>query len=214
MGQLIVNLTSDGSRMAIRHCMWAINPRPTLSIIGANSTVSFSSANYAVNKNTGNGAAVITVIRNDSSIGPASVDFMTTTNGTATPGTDYTPVSNTVFFADGQTTQTVVVPIANNGLPEGNLTVGLALINPTNTALDPSLPTTATLTIVDNSQAPGNLEFSATSYSVPENGHQRRDHDCPHQWQRRNGFRELFRRWRHGHARSGLYAGERDAEFH
>jgi uncharacterized delta-60 repeat protein/uncharacterized repeat protein (TIGR01451 family) len=165
LGQLSLNLTLSDPNPAN-----ALGGQSTavLNIIGANSTVSFASANYAVNKNTGTGMAIITINRNQSSIGTASIDFETTLTGTATPGTDYTAVSNTVFFANGQTNATVTVPIINNGLPEGNLTVGLALLNPTNTALDAVLPTTATLTIVDNSLAVGNFAFSASSYSVPE----------------------------------------------
>ncbi len=164
MGQLMANLSLTDPNTG--NLILGNQSEAFLTIIGANSTVSFSSANYAVNKTTGGGIATITVTRNDSTIGSASIDFVTTTNGTANPFVDYLPVTNTLFFVDGQTNATVAIPISTNGVGEGNVTVGLALLNPTNTALDPTLPTTATLTIVDSSQAPGNLEFSAASYSV------------------------------------------------
>ena len=171
-GQATVNLTLSNPVNGDPSTFAQLGNQSTalLTIIGANSTMSFSTASYTVNKNAVGGSAVITVVRNNSSIGVASIDFYTTSTGTATPVTDYTPVTNTLSFTNGQTSQTVSIPIANNGLPEGNQTVGLALINPTNTVLDTSLPTTAILTIVDNSLAPGNLGFSAPTYTVSETG--------------------------------------------
>jgi uncharacterized repeat protein (TIGR01451 family)/uncharacterized delta-60 repeat protein len=168
MGELYADMALTQPGDPTTDATLGAQPTAELGIIGANSTVSFSSAFYAVNKNASSGTAAITIVRNDSTFGPASIDFYTTTNGTATAGLDYTPVTNTVQFADGQSNATVLVPIIANGLPEGNLTVGLALQNPTNTALDTVLPTSATLTIVDNSLAPGNLTFSTNSYSVLE----------------------------------------------
>ena len=143
-------------------------PVAALTIINNNSGVNFSSPTYSVIKNAVNGAAVVTIFRTNSAIGPASVDFSTTTTGTAQPGLDFTAVSNTVFFGDGQTSQTATVPIINNGLVEGNRTVGLMLGNPTNTVL--SAPFAATLTIVDNNQPPGDFAFAAPSFSVLETG--------------------------------------------
>jgi uncharacterized delta-60 repeat protein len=142
----------------------------TVTIVGANSTVSFASPNFTVNKNVSGGQIFITINRNGSTLGPASIDFETLTNGTAIPDQDYVPVTNTVFFANGQSNATAAVTILNNGIPEGNTTVGLTLLNPTNTALDPTLPTVATLTIVDDSLSSGDLEFSASGYTNLETG--------------------------------------------
>ncbi len=143
-------------------------PTALLTIINDNSGVNFSSPTYTVIKNAVNGAAVITVQRIGSSIGPASVELTTTTNGTATPVLDYTPTTNIVYFEDGQTNQTATVPVNNNGLIEGNRTVGLMLSNPTNTIL--LSPTTATLTIIDNNNPPGDFMFSSPTYSASEKG--------------------------------------------
>ena len=145
-----------------------VQPSALLTIINTNSAISFSATNYTVIKNAVNGAGIITLVRNGSSIGPASVDFATTATGTAIAGQDYTPTTGTVLFADGQTFQTVTVPVINNGLVEGNQTVGMVLSNPTNTFL--ATPNAATLTIIDNNLAPGNLMFSATGFSVSETG--------------------------------------------
>ena len=143
-------------------------PVATLTIINVNSDVSFSANAFSVIKNAVGGNAIISLVRNGSSVGPISVDFTTTGTGNALPGVDYTPVNTTVVFADGQTNQTASVPIINNGLVEGNTTVGLALSNPNNTFV--VNPSTAVLTIVDNNRAPGNVAFAAGSYSVLETG--------------------------------------------
>ncbi|MDB6125895.1 MAG: hypothetical protein JWQ71_4888 [Pedosphaera sp.] len=141
-------------------------PTAVLTILNDDSTVNFSAATYRVNKNAVNGAAVISVVRGGSAIGSASVDFSTTTNGTAIPVTDYIPTTNTIYFANGETSKIVTVPINNNGLVEGDLTVGMVLNNPSNTFL--LNPVSATLTIVDNNLAPGSLMFSALGYSFTE----------------------------------------------
>ena len=143
-------------------------PTATLTIVNFNSGVSFSSPTFTVIKNAVSGTAAITISRTGSTIGPASVDFATTSSGTATPGLDYTPTAQTVTFADSEASKSLTVPINNNKLVEGNRTVGMQLSNPTNALL--LTPATATLTIVDNNQPPGNFTFSSTGYSVPETG--------------------------------------------
>jgi len=102
-------------------------PSATLSIINDDSSVSFSAATYTVAKNTPGGQAVIVVSRQGSLTGTTTVNFATGT-GTATPGTDYTPVAQTLTFAPGVSNLTVNVTINNNGLAErqsdGPTTVG------------------------------------------------------------------------------------------
>jgi uncharacterized repeat protein (TIGR01451 family)/uncharacterized delta-60 repeat protein len=161
-GNHTVNLTLSNPTDAAL----GVQPTATLTILNDNAGVAFSTASYTVNKNANNGAAVITILRNNSTIGSASVDFATTGSGTATPGTDYTPISGTILFTDGQSSNTIAVPVINNGLVEGARTVGLTLSNPTNATL--TSPSAATLTIIDNSLAAGALTFSATNYSVAE----------------------------------------------
>ncbi len=139
-----------------------------LTLVGSSSTVSYSSPAYSVAKNVSGGLASITVNRNGSTLETSSVDCYTTTNGTATPGVDYTPVTNTIVFPPGASSETFGIPIIPNGLPEGNLTVGLAMTNPTNTVIDQALPNTATLTIVDNVSAPGNFTFASNSFSIAD----------------------------------------------
>ena len=65
------------------------------------------------------------------------------------PAPEYTPVTTSVVFADGQTTATATVPLINNTTIEGDQTVGLVLSSPTGGAtLGPQ--TAAILTIVDD----------------------------------------------------------------
>ncbi len=59
-------------------------------------------------------------------------------------------------------------PVVNNGLVEGNTTVGLALTNVVNSIL--VSPSNAVLTIIDTTPSPGRLEFTATNYVVNQSG--------------------------------------------
>ena len=70
-------------------------PTATLFITNVDSAVRFSSATYSIAKNAQEGRATIPIYRLGSTVGIASVDFMTTTNGTAQPFGRYVPVTNT-----------------------------------------------------------------------------------------------------------------------
>jgi uncharacterized delta-60 repeat protein len=141
-------------------------PTATLTILNSDSAVSFSSAFYAQVKNVPTGVATIDIIRSGGTDTVASVDFFTTTNGTAVAGTDYIPTNSTVIFNVGQSDVPVAIPIINNGLAEGNRTVGLVLTNAVNTLL--ASPSNATLTIIDTVSAPGQLSFVTTNYFANE----------------------------------------------
>ena len=92
-------------------------------------TLQLSAASYSVNEN--GGSATITVTRSGPSTGAVGVT-LTTSNGTATAGSDYTAVRQTVSFADGDTAnKTVTIPILDDTLFEGNETVNISLSTPT-----------------------------------------------------------------------------------
>lgn len=142
-----------------------LGPQPysVLTIVNVDSGVSFLSPPvYSVQKNVPSGVATIDIIRQGGTNNPCTVDFNTTTTGTAVAGTDYYPTNVLVTFNPGDSDVQVQVPIINNGLPEGNRTVGLALANGVNTLLIP--PSNATLTIVDTTTNAGQLRFSAANY--------------------------------------------------
>jgi len=125
----------------------------------------FSSASYSVNE--GGGTASVTINRTGPASGSDSIHFATA-NGTATAGSDYTAVDQTVTFAAGETSKTVSVPVTDDSSIEGNETVQLSLSSPSAGVMLGS-PSTATLTIVDNDRA---FAFSSATYSVGEaSGH-------------------------------------------
>ncbi len=139
-------------------------PTATLTIINSQSAVSLLSSNYSVAKNAINGAGIITLVRQGSTNGTCSVDFLTTTNGSASIGNNYTPVQGTVTFYPGDAIKTFQIPINNNGVAEGNKTVTFVLTNSMGTYL--YSPSNAVLTIIDTVNAPGQLYFATNSYTV------------------------------------------------
>ena len=139
-----------------------------VNIINDDSAVSFSSPTYSVNEDTSLGGAVIQLVRTGSTNSVLSVDFLTTTNGTALPGVNYVPVTNTLTFAAGQTLNTVQVPVLHDPAANGDRTVGLALSNVIGGIL--LTPSSATLTIIDIERAPGQFVFSSSNYFVGEGG--------------------------------------------
>ena len=127
----------------------------------------FSASTYSGNE----GANVtITVRRTGGSDGVVGVSYATS-NGTATAGSDYTSRSGTLSWGNGDSaSKTFSVPILNDSVDENNETVNLALSNPTGGATLGS-PRTAVLNIIDSYvPQPGALQFSASTYSVNENG--------------------------------------------
>lgn len=93
-----------------------------------------------------------------------TVDYKTG-GGTATPGADYAPVSGTLAFLPGHTALTFTVPLADDGLFEGNETISLTLSNPVSATL--GAPPAATLALTDDEAQPA-VQFSAAEYRAGE----------------------------------------------
>lgn len=108
-------------------------------------TVKFSAATYSVNEGTAN--ASITIQRTDGLAGGVGVRF-STGSGTATAGSDYTAVTTDLTFAAGETSKTVLIPIAADSLAESTETVNLTLSNVSGGATL-GAPSTAVLSIGD-----------------------------------------------------------------
>lgn len=113
--------------------------------------------------------ATIAVSRTGGNVGAMSVQARTVAGGSATEGEDYTGTTNTLTWADGDsTTKTFTFPLFTDGMVEGDETVNLELF-------DPSVPgalgagTNAVLVIADSDRY-GALSFSQPSYSAQENG--------------------------------------------
>ena len=71
-----------------------------------------------------------------------------TKTGTATNGTDYTSIANSVTILSGQTTATVTVTPVDDSAAEGDETVILTISSSTNYFT--GTPSSATVTIIDN----------------------------------------------------------------
>jgi uncharacterized repeat protein (TIGR01451 family) len=110
-----------------------------------NPTVNFSRTTYSVSEGATN--ATITVTLSAASNLTATVEY-TTSNGTATAGSDYTAVSGTLTFIPGLTSQTFTVPITNDTEDESNETITLTLSLASNATIGGNSP--AMLTIEDN----------------------------------------------------------------
>ena len=133
-------------------------------------TLALSSATYTFNE--GVGVAVFTVNRTGGSNGTVSVSF-STSNGTATGGPscanspDFTALSGTVSFNEGETSKTFGIPICDDSIVEGDETFNVTLSSPTGGAMLGS-PSTAVATITDNDVANQPLQFSSVSYTGRE----------------------------------------------
>ena len=133
----------------------ALSDTDTVNItVEEGGTLSFSTNAYTVAE--GAGPAFVTVTRAGGAAGEVSVTFATG-NGTASDASDYTAVTQTVTFADGDAAdKTVGITVADDSDYEGPETVNLALTNVTGGASLGSA-NTAALTIDDNEAAPATL---------------------------------------------------------
>lgn len=127
------------------------------------SPVQFSAAAYRAAENAG--TATVTVTRSGDLASAVSVR-LTTADGTARAGADYTAVDTTVSFAAQETQKVVTISVLDNSLSDGDRTVTLRLASPTGSATL-GTPSQAVLTIEDDDQ-PGQLDFAATTFRSPE----------------------------------------------
>jgi len=124
----------------------------------------------------GGGVATVTISRVTGDDGPVGVTFATGA-GSATAGSDYTPVATTVSFADGQTSRTVDVPITQDAVEEStDELVPITLSSPTGGATLGS-PTTGEIRIQDDDSrantfpitVPASGPTLGASYPYPSN---------------------------------------------
>ncbi|MBL7201096.1 MAG: PKD domain-containing protein [Anaerolineae bacterium] len=130
--------------------------------------VSLSDTAYPVDETAG--LATITVTLSYPSDETIAVDYATA-DGTATAGTDYGTVSDTLILNPGALTQTFAVPIYDDGDVEGSETVQVSLTNAVHALL--SYPSQATLTIVDDEPLASDyvvyLPFVSRRYTMATN---------------------------------------------
>ena len=116
-------------------------------------TIQFSAAAYTL-EGHGSAEQAVLITRTGGSRGAVTATF-TTGDGSAVAGTDYKPVSASVFFADGDTAdrlaEITVIPNLTDGEPDK--TLNLRLTNPGNCATL-GAQSTAVLTLIDNKAPP------------------------------------------------------------
>lgn len=140
----------------------------TATILDNDSVVGFSAPGFSVNENATN--ATITVRRAGGRVGAVSVEYFSQ-DRTAIAGTNYSNVSGTLTWADGDlSAKSFTVPIIDNATTNLNRTLELFLTNLTGSAViqQVSAQGSAVLTIVDDESGPGVIAFSATNYFVSE----------------------------------------------
>jgi Tol biopolymer transport system component len=126
----------------------------------------FNRTNYSLTENQPqNPFSIIRVQRVGYLIDSTVTVQFTTSDGTATAGSDYIDQSGTLTFAPGEAAKSFVLPVINDNIIEPNETVNLTLSNPTGNATLGS-PSSATFTIVNDDLY--TFQFSAATYNVSE----------------------------------------------
>jgi hypothetical protein len=98
---------------------------------GQAGTLEFESENLSVAENVGSQTATVTVSRVNGAFGAVTVEYATADDTATAAGNDYTPTSGTLTLADGVTSATFTVPIADDTLHEDDESLHLTLSNPT-----------------------------------------------------------------------------------
>lgn len=129
--------------------------------------IQLSAAIYSALEGAGN--IVITVDRVNGNYGEITVDY-SSSDATAVAGDDYQSVSGTLVFADGETSQTIDVPLLDDNDFEGDETFTLQLSNTQGGAILVT-PESAAVTITEDDPIPpsGVIRFSGASFSALEN---------------------------------------------
>jgi CSLREA domain-containing protein len=153
-------ITATASRNSVPRDTSEFSP---CSAAGAAGSVEFAAPAYTFIEDIGD--APIRVNRVGGSSGTLTVSYATTP-GTAAEGTDYTAVAGTITFADGETTKTFTVPVANDGVVEPGETIGLVLFSPTSPE-SVGARGRAVLNIVDGTQTP-TLSFTRAVTGIKE----------------------------------------------
>ena len=143
---------------------------PSSSIITIENLVTpgiISLSDSTVNVEEG-GTATISVSRTDGSYGAVSIDYATFDN-TALAGSDYTTVSGTLNWADGESgSQSIVVTTLTDLNNEGSESFNLNLSNPSGGVILGS-PSSSIITI-ENLATPGTISLSDSTVNVVEGG--------------------------------------------
>jgi hypothetical protein len=123
---------------------WDDYPQNTFTYLGShtmtpcsapsNPEVQFSTGAMNVDEDGTSITVTVNIVGEDAN--PTSIDLVLLGTGTATEGTDFTyaATATATFPANDNTAQTVIIPIIDNALVDGDLTFELELQNATNSA--------------------------------------------------------------------------------
>ncbi|WP_013325527.1 Calx-beta domain-containing protein [Gloeothece verrucosa] len=127
--------------------------------------IAFSAANFRTGED-GTTNAVVTLTRTLGNRGQVNVT-LNLNDGTATAGLDYNNTPIQAVFAEGESQKTVLIPITDDTLYEGNETINLSFtITSSPSGTTTGTIGTATLTIVEEPV----INFSVVNYTVDEGG--------------------------------------------
>jgi len=104
------------------------------------------------------GHASVTVLRNGGSDGEVSVDYETVYTEYAADTSDFTPTTGSLIFADGEISKTILIPITEDELVEGDEQFAMTLSNPVGGATISQL-NYALITIVDDDEPPAGIVY-------------------------------------------------------
>jgi uncharacterized delta-60 repeat protein/uncharacterized repeat protein (TIGR01451 family) len=136
-------------------------------ILDAEAGISFTTNSTGVMEDGTN--VVLTVVCSNPSVEPISVNYSTADGTSDNPGfagVDYVPVSGTLSFTNGITTNLIVVPIIDNLKVDGDRDFSVNLSGPSSPGKLIS-PSSETIVITNNDAG---LSFSSAAYDVFKNG--------------------------------------------
>ena len=138
----------------------------TLTITEDDAAPGLSVADASVDEgDSGSATMTFTVTLTPAAVVPVTVDW-TTSDGTATAGTDYTAGSGSLTFGTGEESKTFTVMVAGDEVDEPNETFTVTLTNESDATLTDG---TATGTITDDDEAP-EVTLVLTPASITEAG--------------------------------------------
>ena len=120
-------------------------------VVANQSRVQFNVTGLSVNET--DSTATFGITRTGSTSGALTVQYATS-NGTATPGVDYSSAAGSVVFADGETTKNIVVQLSNDTLDEFDETVLFTLSDFNATGDSAGSLSASILTITDDDPPP------------------------------------------------------------
>ena len=140
------------------------NERQGSAYVFAFPALQLSAHTYAVTE--GDGTVEVSVTREGGATGAVSAT-LSTSDGTATAGADYTATTQVVSFAAGETTpRTVTIPIVSDTVTEGTETLAVTLSGPTG-GIVLGAPASAQVTISD-AVAASTLQLNTATVPVSE----------------------------------------------